>query len=243
MSDTEERSASGAPIYRHGDREAPFEPVAGDGEAIKRIDAHLERFLGKEQLVWHELVSDLVHIDVHQFAPRAGRECTVLVTSGMSDRAMAAPEDHPEWRHAEVLICLPPSWSLDEESLKDERHYWPIRLLKGIARFPHEYATWLGWGHTVPNGDPPEPFAPGVPFSSVLLEFPLSFPKEFFSLRVNPEKEIRFFSLIPLHDDELRLKMTKGVEALEDLFDAKGITDVLDPKRPSVARRKWLGVF
>jgi hypothetical protein len=148
-----------------------------------------------------------------------------------------------DWRHAEVLICLPPGWPLDAESFKDERNYWPIRLLKSTARFPHEYDTWLGWGHTVPNGNPPQPYAPGVPFSSVLLEFPLSFPQEFFSLEMSPEKKVRFFALIPLHDDELRLKMTKGAEALEELFDAKGVSDVVDPKRPSVARRKWLGVF
>ncbi|MFQ8729788.1 MAG: suppressor of fused domain protein [Enterocloster bolteae] len=24
--------------------------------------------------------------------------------------------------------------------------YWPIRLIKYLARFPHEYSTWLGWG-------------------------------------------------------------------------------------------------
>lgn len=77
----------------------------------------------------------------------------------------------------------------------------------------------------------------------MLLDFPGSLPEEFFTLEMSPEKKVRFFALIPLHDEELRLKMTKGVEALEELFDAKGVSDVVDRKRPSVARRKWLGVF
>ena len=29
--------------------------------------------------------------------------------------------------------------------------FWPIQMLKFLARFPHEYKTWLGWGHTIPN--------------------------------------------------------------------------------------------
>lgn len=57
-------------------------------------------------------------------------------------------------RYAELVISLPPFWPLDEQSWRDERHYWPVRLLKTLGRLPHEYDTWLGVGHTIPNGDP-----------------------------------------------------------------------------------------
>lgn len=243
MNDDEEVSASGAPIYRHAARERPFEPAIGDAEAIQRIASHLERFLGEAQTVWHELVSDLVHVDVHVFAPRPDRPFYTLVTSGMSDLPMAVPEGAGSPRHAELLLCLPPEWPLDEASFQDERHYWPVRALKSMARFPHEYGTWLGWGHTVPNGDPPAPLAPGVSFTTLLVERPVTLPPEAHDLPVSPERTISFFSIVPLHDDEVRLKMAKGIEALEALFDEKGVSELLDVRRPSVARRKWLGIF
>ena len=57
---------------------------------------------------------------------------------------------------AELAIALPPDWKLDEESLKDERWYWPIGLLKVLARLPISNDTWLGCWHTL---DKQSPFA------------------------------------------------------------------------------------
>jgi hypothetical protein len=242
VSEEKKVTASGDPVWRH-DRTKPFEQVEGDAESIRAIGEHLARFLGEPETVWHEIVSDLVHLDVHVFPPRPGRSFLVLATSGMSDRAMAVPEGSEAARHAEVLVCLPPDWPLDLKSFRDERNYWPVRMLKRIGRYPHEYDTWLGRGHTIEDGQPPAPFAPGVPFTSVLIELPVSFPEEFRTVDVNPGKRVAFYALVPLHPDELRLKLTKGLEALEDLFDAHEVGPVIDPRRPSVARRKWLRIF
>ena len=41
--------------------------------------------------------------------------------------------------------------------------YWPYRMLKELARLPHEFDTFLWKGHTVPNGDPPQPYGPNTP--------------------------------------------------------------------------------
>jgi hypothetical protein len=79
--------------------------------------------------------------------------------------------------------------------------------------------------------------------TSALVEPPVTLPPEFLEVEVSPGKKVAFFALVPLHDDELRLKMTKGVEALEELFDARGVSELLDVTRPNVARRKWLGIF
>lgn len=69
-------------------------------------------------------------------------------------------------RYTELCIFLPANWPLEsepyqtiEETFKDENNYWPLRWLKKLARFPHEYNTWIGRGHTIPNGEAAEPFA------------------------------------------------------------------------------------
>src|SRR6187200_3135581 len=58
-----ETTPSGAPIYRHEARTKGFEPAIGDEETIKAVGDHIERYIGPVDNVFHEILSDLVHID------------------------------------------------------------------------------------------------------------------------------------------------------------------------------------
>jgi hypothetical protein len=233
-----ERSESGAPINRHRERKADFEPAFGDETSIEAISDHIEEFVGPVQNVFHEIVSDLVHVDVHQVEPTRKRNYYTLVTSGMSDRPMNAPEGQEDKKYAEVLICLPPDWKLSEKAFERERWYWPIRWLKTLARLPHEYDTWLWEHHTVPNGDPPEPFADNTDLCCAYLLRPALFPKEFFKLRLSKRKTVHFFCLVPLYEDEMTFKLKVGSDELLDRLDAADVTELLDIERPSVCRRR-----
>jgi hypothetical protein len=230
----------GDPVYRYSDetRPSPFEMAIGDSENIERISEHIERYCGPIGTVMHELVSDLVHIDVHCVAPTEERPYHTLVTSGMSDRPMSAPEQVAECQYAELMLCLPPNWPLDDKSLEDGKHYWPIYLLKMLARFPHKFNTWLWWGHTMPNGDPAEPYADNTQLCCALLMSPVRFDKEFSELQIDDEKTIHFFSILPLYKEEMDLKLEKGTEALFDGFDKYSVTELIDPKRTNVCRKK-----
>jgi hypothetical protein len=230
----------GDPVYRYSDNDRPnqFELAIGDSENIERITQHIEQYCGPVGNVFHELVSDRVHIDVHQVPPTKERPYWTLVTSGMSDRPMNAPEQVAECRFAELMLCLPPNWPLDEASLKDGRNYWPIYVLKLLARFPHQFNTWLWWGHTLPNGDPAEPYADNTQLCCALLLTPMRFPEEFGQLKIDDEKTIHFFSIVPLYKEEMELKLEKGTEALFDGFDKHQVNELLDPKRVNVCKRK-----
>ena len=164
-------SMSGSPIYQH-DEAAPWAPPAGE-EFIEEISAHITRHLGPVESVFHELVSDIVHIDVHFVKPTAQSPNVRLVTSGMSDLPMSTPEGANLPRHMELMITLPGDWKLDQESLKDDTWYWPVYLLKSLARLPHKYRTWLGFGHTVPNGDPPAAFWGTDGLDTILFMLPI----------------------------------------------------------------------
>jgi hypothetical protein len=126
---------------------------------------------------------------------------------------------------------------MNQEDWKEEANYWPIRLLKICARFPHEYKTWLSWGHTLPNGDPPEPYAGNTRFCCVMIGAPRTVSTEFWSLKIRPDKIIRFYSLMPLYPGEMKLKLKQGAEQMEHLFDQKKVTEILDLKRPDVSER------
>jgi len=139
------------------------------------------------------------------------------------------------------MTCLPPDWRLTQEDFKNESWYWPIRWLKILARFPHEYDTWLWEGHTIPNGDPPEPFADNTQFCGVMLLPPITAPPEFATLTVG-DKTISFFSMIPLYPDEMDHKIAHGIKSLLPRFEKHGVTDIIDVNRRSVCRRR-LGLW
>jgi len=243
MGELPEKSASGAPIYRHQARKRDFELAIGDAESIDAISAHIAKHIGAADLVYHEIVSDLVHIDLHVVKPTPKRNFYTIVTSGMSDRPMQVPPGCEAYRWAELLICLPPQWPINEskESLNDENNYWPLRWLKILARMPHEYKTWLGPGHTVPNGDPPKSFAKGTKMCVCMLAPLLVCSYELRVLRL-PDREILFYAILPLYQEELEFKQRKGANDLLLLFDKANINELLDVRRKNVCKR-WFGIF
>ena len=104
----------GSGVLRHPAREHGWMPAAesesGNAEAI---EAHVERYFGKPTYVWHEIASDLVHLDAPRARDRAvprapavhalhhghRATCRWLITR---DGAGASP-------YAELVICLPPT--------------------------------------------------------------------------------------------------------------------------------------
>ena len=235
-------SPGGSQLHVHEARTKNFHMATGGEQAIEAISQHIEKYIGKVEVVFHEMVSDLVHIDVHVVAPTEERPFYTLVTSGMSDRAMSVPEELQELRFAELVISLPESWALTEEEFQDETNYWPIRLIKTLARLPHEYDTWLGFGHTVPNADPPEPYAENTRFSCALIGVPLMADTEFCSLELSQEKTIRFYSVVPMYDEETEFKLEHGLDALLHKFDKFEVCELLDLERRNVVKKRW-GLF
>ncbi len=235
----DEQSESGSPIHRHEPRETQWVPPDMEDSSMEAISDHIERHIGPITMVWHEIVSDLVHIDVHQIAPTEDRPFWTLVTSGMSDLPMHAPDEMGDWRHAEVMICLPKEWKMSEADFKDEQHYWPVRWLKILARFPHEYKTWLSWGHTIPNGDPASSIHPTMPFDCVMLLRPKTVSTEFWTLPVREDKIIQFFAVFPLFPGETALKLKKGAERLDDLFEKNKISEIVNPRRKDISQNPW----
>lgn len=234
-----ERSPGGSRIERHAEP-ASLSPAAGE-PSTEQISAHVEAHLGPVLTVFHELLSDAVHIDVLVVGPSASEPCCRLVTSGMSDLPMTVPDGADVPRHAELMMSLPGDWKLDEAAVRDERWFWPFRLLKFLARLPHLYGTWLGPGHTIPHGDPALPYAPGVSFTGAIVLPSVTVPEAFHSLRVAPDETIQFYAVVPLYPGEMELKLRAGTERLLDRLGARGVSDLVAPTRPDVSRKRfWL---
>jgi len=237
--DDVERSGSGAQIYRHAPRSTPMTPPASQADHCEEITAHVEKHIGELGMVWHEIVSDLVHIDVLSIPATSERPWHWLVTSGVSDLPMTVPAGSEGFARVELMIALPPDWPLTQEAFRDEANYWPVRWLKIVGRLPHEYQTWIGYGHTIPHSDPPQPIA-DTKFTGVMLTPPYHLPPEFFRLDTAAGHPIHFYVLTPMYPEELDVKLEKGAEEIERRFEKQGIGFVLDKKRPNVAvKRGW----
>ena len=128
-------------------------PEVYSEEERKAVEEHIEACFGAFETVLHEVVSPDIHVDVCVIPPAKDRNYYTLVTMGMGAHRMNVPAELAEYKleRAELAIALPADWKVDQEAFRDERWYWPVRLLKTLARLPGECHTWLGWGHTVDN--------------------------------------------------------------------------------------------
>jgi hypothetical protein len=243
MSDSQkppEVSKGGVNILRH---EVPSEWQMPHGDScLEQISQHIDRYLGNSETVFHEIISDTVHIDVHLVQPSADFPFIRLVTSGMSDLPMKTPQGGDAPRYLELLITLPGDWKVGQAYGEDETWYWPIRFIKFLARLPHKYNTWLGWGHTVPNDDPPAPFATNTKLCGAILLPSVSVPDGFHKLFIHEQKTIHFFAVVPLYREELDLKLRKGTHALLDRLEGANMNDIVNVARPNVARKRF-GLF
>jgi hypothetical protein len=161
----------------------------------------------------------------------------------MSTRPMNIPNGSGASPHAELMICLPVDWpgmrldgTFDSALMKDETNWWPLRWLKAIARMPHEYNTFIGPGHTIPNGPMALPFAPNTAMGCMLVQPSLLNPRSH-RLVVSNNVNIDFLALWPIYREEMELKQEKGVEALTRRFSTSGTSELIQLDRKNVARR------
>ena len=195
--------------------EGQNEPEVYTEDEVEAIEDHIERCFGPVETVLHELVSPDIHVDIYVVAPSEERNYYTLLTMGMGAHRMNVPKELAEYKleRAELAIALPADWKLNQESIQDERWYWPIRLLKALARLPIVNDTWLAWGHTMDNT---RPFAENTELCAFILAGAQS-PVEGCQVCTLPDgDEINFYQVLPLYRNELEYKLQHDADALLD---------------------------
>ena len=219
------------------DEEEFSNPEVYTEEEMEAVEGHIEQYFGKFENVFHELVSPDIHVDICVVPPSEERDYCTLVTMGMGAHRMNVPEELAEYKleRAELAIALPADWKLDQESMKDEKWYWPIRLLKSLARLPIASDTWLGFGHTMDNE---EDFAKDTKLCAAILTGPQD-TEDGSEVCILPSgEEVNFYQVIPLYRDELEYKLAHDADAL--LGKMNGISFVVEPDRQDAITRGTL---
>lgn len=188
------------------------------------LERHLEKYAGPIALRWENLL-----------VVRAceGRACHIVVSTDLSDAPMKGAKS--DWHFAEVCVLLPPDWPLDPEIWESDLDFgWPMREVQRIVATVREEETWLGFGHTFPNGQPPEPFAPGTGQCASFLLPPVEMPEKFTRLRLSDGEILNFWAIVPIYADELALKVNQKASMLVEKLTVKLVSDIIAPTRPGV---------
>ena len=197
----------------------------------QRIQAHIRQQFGAVTQVLHDTVGTGVQVEIQVIAPTKQRNYYTLVTCGMGAHSMNVPKELAQFSvdRAEMVICLPPDWKLDDP---DERWYWPLRWLRVLARLPIEQNTWLGWGHTVPNG---RPFAMNTMLSGVILTAPEMIEEKEAVCKLENGDDVNFYQVIPLYDEEMDYKLQNDADKLFEVMAEKKVLckPFVDLNRPN----------
>jgi suppressor of fused protein SUFU len=224
------KAPDGTEIIRHDEVETQIGVTDKNTAGFKKCrETAYEKLFGEALGVSHELLPLIPHIDIYTFKrtlKRDGADQVVysLVTGGMSDLEMTlprrAPKDVP--RRVELIFyCSEPRGEY-------------ISTLRWVAHFPHNAKSWLGHGHTMPNGNPPEPFWGSTGLDTLLFMPPIIATDQNLASELKLEAEpVHFLWVVPLTTAECNFKLEKGFDAILDLFDQHQHPYVFDPNRRS----------
>lgn len=203
-----------------------------DEEEMNAIEEHIKEYYGEFPTVLHEIVSPDIHVDICIVPPTDERPYYTLVTMGMGAHIMNIPEELEPEEHgrAELLICLPKDWKIGES---DEEWFWPIRLLKTLARLPINCDTWLGWGHSVDNRDP---YCRGTALCGSMLISPEETEQGADCCILPNGDAVNFFEVIPIYREEMIYKIEHDTQTL--LHKMGGVSHITDVNRPNCCKRK-----
>lgn len=245
--------------FRDPDEEPSSGPVI-DTDYQKTVTEHVERALGPTAPgVIHEIVSPHVHLDVLTVPNCLGSDCTALVTCGMGLRAMNTPPAQKRHARMELALCLPPDWPAlfagpplhsrtPNNMAADSAHglgpgAWIIPGLQFTARLPFQFGTWYGEGHTIPNGDPPEPICQGSKLCCSLIAKPKRLGRFLHHLALPSGEDVYFWTLIFITVEEMNYKLRRGAKELFKKLSENGVDELLRLDRASVCKGGLRGWF
>ncbi len=194
------------------------------------MTAHLERHLGAVTSVLRDMRPVGRRLDVLVVAPTPEHPYQTLVTCGMSavEQHIPPPQREHGFGFVELMLMLPPDWSLTAASTA-----WPIEQLRLLARLPQQRHTWLGYWHGIPHGEPPTPYSASTDFCAMAVLPPIVLDDEFRTIHRDARPSIELLALVPLYADEWAAKLRGGMDTLLPGFERIGLTELLDPHRPS----------
>ena len=194
-----------------------------ENERIEIIKFIEENFGKVEEI--YEIGYDNYYLDVAQINPTKEKPYYTIITLGMGEYKMYNQNNENFSSFAELMISLPPDWNFD-----DKNYTWAIDELIQLTYIPFTYFFAYEWGHLENNF---EPFSSNTKLSAVTLLYP-EMKKENSGLLKLENRNLQFYQIVPLYDEEYTFALKNGMKNLLLLDVEKKISFVIDMNREKV---------
>ncbi|WP_427042956.1 suppressor of fused domain protein [Fusobacterium sp. SB021] len=194
-----------------------------ENERIEIIKFIEENFGKVEEI--YEIGYDNYYLDVAQINPTKEKPYYTIITLGMGEYKMYNQNNENFSSFAELMISFPSDWNFD-----DKNYTWAIDELIQLTYIPFTYFFAYEWGHLENNF---EPFSSNTKLSAVTLLYP-EMKKENSGLLKLENRNLQFYQIVPLYDEECTFALKNGMKNLLLLDVEKKISFVIDMNREKV---------
>lgn len=176
-------------------------------------------------------------VDVLVAPPEGERRFAYVASFGAALHPMAFDEPahaSPASRHVEFTLAVPQSGApaADRALLN-----MAASTVRQFAKLVHLQPIRVSTGDTVSFSDPPRPVFEGSDQCAFVFMAP-RLPGDGFEIMQTPAREsVRFVSPVPIYPEELEAGHRYSGQTLIGALHRDGITEMLDLRRPAVARR------
>ena len=195
-----------------------------ENERIEIIKFIEENF-GRIEKIYQDVGYDDLYLDVAQINPTKEKPYYTLITLGMGEHKMYNQNNENFSSFAELMISLSPDWNLD-----DENYTWTIDELMHLAYIPFTFYFSYEWGHLENNF---ESFSSNTKLSAVSILYP-EMKKENSGLLKLENRNLQFYQIVPLYDEEYTFALKNGMKNLLLLDVEKKINFVVNMNREKV---------
>lgn len=224
--DSSPTSEAEPPQGSESDDAAPRTAAYSEEEAAC-TDHHMERYFGSADFVHREPASPWGQVDVNLIPPSDEHPWFTLVTQGMGARAFR--DEEGEEQRCELLMTLPPDWADSTEDWQRPDRFWPLHLLRLLARFPFVTGEPIDWGHSFDLREELDEES-GTDFCAAMLLSPGLFEEEAAVCTLPDGARVSYWQVIPLYREEIQYKRAHGTEELLELF-TDDMLSTADPQR------------
>lgn len=192
------------------------------------IMRHIETYCGKPTAVIPDSNEEDYGVKIYIVPPEGDRDYYTLATSGIGAFSVKTPLGVNRYANSrvELMIALPDYWKLDNESLKEGRWEWPVKVIRTMVKCIVEDSSWvhLGYGGYFGKLDESTDLSYIITMAGIL-------PEGGDVCKLPTETPVNFFHIIPLYQSEADFYNN---HTLEELLDKMGdVSFVVDPNRPS----------
>lgn len=193
-----------------------------ENERIEIIKFIEENF-GRIEKIYQDVGFKNFYLDIAQIKPTKEKPYYTLITLGMGEHKMYNQNNENFSSFAELMISLPPDWNLDS-------YDWALDNLINLAYIPFSYYSAYEWGHLENNFDP---FSFNTKLSALTILYP-EMKKENSGLLKLENRNLQFYQIVPLYDEEYTFALKNGMKNLLLLDVEKKISFVIDMNREKV---------